>query len=137
MMLKHRRYILLIIVIILINSCVYIPTPEHGDGIVPDEAMDFLVPGETNRADVILRFGDPIQRLEEDRFFLYHWKLIDGYIIAWGGMGAPTEDLNYLCMEFTHENLLKRWKHFEGGFWFNHPEKQIMEWMKDKELTPK
>ena len=46
-------------------------------------------------------------------------------------------DLNYLCMEFTHENLLKRWEHFEGGFWFNHPEKQIIEWMKDKALTPK
>ena len=72
MMLKHRRYIFLIIVIILINSCLYIPTPEHGVGVVPDEAMNFLVPGETTRADVILRFGDPIQRLEEDRFFLYH-----------------------------------------------------------------
>ena len=136
MMLKHRQYILLIIVIILINSCVYIPLPEHGEGVVPDEAMNFLVPGETTRVDVILRFGDPIQRFEEDRFFLYHWKLIDGYLIILDA-DSPMEELNYLCMEFTHENLLKRWKHFEGGFWFNHPEKQIMEWMKDKELTPK
>ena len=130
-MLKHRRHIFLISVIILIYSCAYIPTPEHGRGIIPDEVMNILVSGETTRADVLLRFGDPIQRFEEDRFFLYHWKIITGYV-GGGGTMAPSEDLNYLCLEFTPENLLKRWKHFEGGLFWNHPEKQILEWMKDE-----
>lgn len=134
MMLKKRQYVLLIPVIIMIYGCVYIPIPEHGKSIIPDEVMRFLVPGKTTRADVLLRFGDPLQRLEEDRYFLYHWKTIEGYWVfgyGYSGAASPSKDLHYLCLEFTPENLLKRWKHFEGGFLWNHPEKQILEWMKE------
>ena len=99
--------------------------------------MKFLVPGETTRADVLLRFGDPIQRLEEDRYFLYHWKTIQGYWLIPPGETEPSEDIHYLCLEFTHENTLKRWKYFKGGFVLSHPEKQVIEWMKDETVHKK
>jgi len=127
---KHRCYVLLMTVLILIYGC-YIPTHEHGKGIIPEEVMNFLVPGKTTRADVLLKFGDPMQRIEKDRYFIYHWKIIDGYW-AIGSTAVPSEEINYLCLEFTPDDLLKRWKHFEGGYLLNHPEKQVSEWLNDE-----
>jgi len=132
-MLKRIRPILMVFVLLMIGSCVYVPTHEHGVSMIPDEAMDFFVPGKTTRTDVLLRFGDPAQRLEEDRYFIYYWLTTTGYIIiAAGTAGGVAEDrnVNYLCLEFTPDNLLYRWKHFEEGYFGPHPEKQILEWLK-------
>ena len=124
----------MITVMLVIVSCLYVPTPEHGDSQIPDEIMNFLVPGETTRADVLLQFGDPAQRFEEDRYFIYYWQSVIGYtifVLPHGGNVAPDENLHYLCLEFTPDNVLYRWKHFEEGYGGSHPEKQVLEWMKE------
>jgi len=133
-MIKKMQNILLILSILLIAGCLYVPTHEHGESMITDEAMNIFVPHKTTRADVLLRFGDPIQRLEEDRYFIYHWETIIAYLIVGGhysGAAIPDTNLHYLCLEFTSENLLKRWKHFEEGYSQLHPEKQIFEWMEE------
>jgi hypothetical protein len=133
-MIKKMQNILLILSILLIIGCLYVPTHEHGESMITDEAMEFLVPNKTTRADVLLRFGDPDQRLEEDRFFIYHWRTTIAYVIyggGWGATGEPDTNRHYLGLEFTPENLLKRWKHFEEGYLQLHTEKQIIEWMKE------
>ena len=124
--------ILMVTVMLLIGSCLYVPTPEHGDSQIPDDVMNFLVPGKTTRADVLLRFADPVQRLEEDRYFIYHWETAIGYIIYgagyWGDV-IPNKNPHYLCLDFTSDGKLYRWKHFQEGYIQRHPEKQILEWM--------
>jgi hypothetical protein len=133
-MIKQMQVILIVNVMLLIGSCLYVPTHEHGDSMIPDEAMNFLVPGKTTRADVLLRFGDPIQRLEEDRYFIYHWETVIGYMIYGGGYHGDVtadENLHYLCLEFSPDGLLYRWKHFEEGYLQIHPEKKILKWMKE------
>ena len=118
-MIKKNRLISLVPVLLFINSCIYIPTPDHGgERIISDEAMVFFTPGETTRADVLLRFGKPSQRVEEDRYFIYHWESIVGYLFVGAGYSgslAGNPNLNYLCLEFTPDNILKRYKHFEQG----------------------
>ena len=137
-MLKKIKLILLIPGLLVISSCIYIPTSDHGgESMISDEAMKFFIPGKTTRADVLLRFGKPIQSFEEDRYFLYHWEATVGYIFFGygysGAMGA-NPNLHYLCIEFTPDNKLRRYKHFEQGALGalgKHPEKQILEWMKN------
>ena len=120
--------IVLILSILLIAGCLYVPTHEMGESMITDEAMNFFVPNKTTRADVLLRFGDPAQRLEEDRFFIYHWVPVMGLFFIGSG-GLVDQNPHYLCLEFTSENLLKRWKHFEEGYSQLHPEQQILEWI--------
>ena len=130
--------ILLILSILLIAGCLYVPTHEHGESMITDEAMKFFEPHKTTRADVLLRFGDPVQRLEGDRYFIYHWETIIAYIFVGGGYSGavgPDTNLHYLCLEFTPDNILKRWKHFEEGYLQLHPEKQIYEWMEENSKT--
>ena len=125
--------VLMVTVVLLIGSCLYMPTPEHGDSQIPDEVMNFFVPGETTRADVLLRFADPVQRLEEDRYFIYHWNTVIGYLAfgaGYSGDVVPDKNPNYLVLEFTPDGLLYRWRHFEAGYLQGHPEKKILEWMK-------
>jgi hypothetical protein len=133
-MLKRMQNISLLLATLLIAGCLYVPTHEHGESIVTDEAINFLVPHKTTRADVLLRLGDPIQKLEEDRYFIYHWKTTIAYLIVFGFYSAdvaPDSNLHYVCLEFTPEHLLKRWKHFEEGYLQLDTEKQIIEWMEE------
>lgn len=105
--------------------------------MISDEVMNLFTPGTTTRADVLLRLGMPAQRVEQDRYFIYHWEATVGYIfVGYGYSGAmgSNPNLHYLCFEFTPDNILKRYKHFEQGALGalgKHPEKQILEWMQE------
>ena len=65
---------------------------------------------------------------------MYNWKIVDGYLIGLMdryGSSVPVDKNHFLCLEFTHDNVLKRLQSFEGGFYTNDAEKQIIEWMDD------
>src|SRR4029077_11967138 len=69
-----------------LSGCIIIPTPSHGGvGVITQETIESFEPGKTTRADILLRLGDPAERLKEDRFFVYQWKRIHGYFVAGGG----------------------------------------------------
>ncbi len=135
----------LVITMAVISSCVYIPTPEHlllsERAVISNKAIKSLEPGKTTRAEVLLLFGDPTSRYDQDRFFVYSWRLIHGYFIWAIAPGAgdvlPTTNLHYLCFEFTTDNLLRRFKHFKGGSLFDDPTERMNEWMAEKSILPK
>ena len=57
--------------LLLLTACVYIPTPEHASveaARITEADKETLEPFVTTRADVLLRFGDPTERHEDDRF---------------------------------------------------------------------
>lgn len=138
----------LVITMAVISGCAYIPTPEHSPGkeffsAIPKEAIKLLKPGKTTRAEVLLKFGDPTQRFKQDRFFVYSWELKNGYFVwsfGWGTGGAePTTKIHSLCLEFTQDNILRRFEHIEAGFsgFFKSIDELTSEWMDDKPMLPK
>jgi len=135
---KIIRLILLVFMLLCI-SCLYIPLSEHGHnssigGFISEDTMKLFIPGKTTRADILLRSGVPAQRVEEDRYFIYYWEAIEGHFMAGCG-GKDVITRHYLCFEFAPDNILKRYKHFEqerfGELIGRHPEKQILDWMKE------
>ena len=98
-----------------------------------------LKPGQTSRADILLQWGPPSKVFEEDKFFVYEWKRIRGYI-AWaiggppGGIGwvNPWTAEHYLCLEFDSENVLKQFRVFERQHLnpLDKPYEHMLEWIK-------
>ena len=128
----HRaRLILLLYLIIITTSCIYIPTPDSGP-TVPEEISCTFIPGETTEEDVLLKLGNPDQRLYNDRYFIYHKETLAGILFLPGGGMAANTDLNYFCVEFNPDHILKRYKFFDQGVLGNlggHPENEILKWM--------
>jgi hypothetical protein len=128
----------MVIMMAVISSCVYIPTPEHilmsDRAAISSKAIKSLEPYETTRAEVLLLFGDPTNRYDKDRIFVYRWELVHGYFYIYPTdiLGA-TSKLHYLCCEFTPGNLLSRFKHFKGGTTFDDPTERMNEWMAEAE----
>ncbi len=58
---------------IVANGCipVLIPTPSYGVRVITEETVESLRPGQSTRADVLHLLGDPVERIEEDQFFVY------------------------------------------------------------------
>ncbi len=132
----------LVITMAVISSCVYIPTPEHlllsERAVISNKAIKSLEPGKTTRAEVLLLFGDPTNRHQQDRFFVYSWELVHGYLLVYGvGLAGAPSNLHYLCCEFTPDNLLRRFKHFKGGSLFDDPTERMNGWMAEKSILPK
>ncbi len=101
-----------------------VPTPEHGsyndtgspDSVAEEEIKNFR-PGITKREDVLFMYGDPSLRMEEDRYFVYCWDGIQGYLVGvifpFTVMipipaAVPYMKTNLLCLEFADDNKLKR-----------------------------
>lgn len=87
----------------------YKPTPISG-GAIPQEAIATLKPGLTKRRDVLLNFGEPRERLPEDRYLIYGWHQTGSLV------GSPFSVPNtYLCMEFDGAGLLVKRVVATGG----------------------
>ena len=122
---------------LIAGGCLIVPTPGHGGvGVVTKEAVELLEPGKTTRADVVLRLGDPAERLEWDRFFVYKWQRIHGYFIwavPYVTLGAaPIENAHYLALEFTVDNRLKRFKFFDPALMFGDARRGVQQWIEER-----
>jgi hypothetical protein len=130
--------VLLLVISININGCVLlpIPTPAHGGyGLITDEELESLKPGQATRGDVLLRLGDPSERIDDDRFFIYQWERTHGYLLWAIVLPAPgagvgdvvaSKKLHFLAIEFTADNRLKRSK-FIDPWLFQDPRKHLEE----------
>jgi hypothetical protein len=116
MIIMLHRMALLSLMAVGLSGCIIIHTPSHrGSYIITEEIIESFEPGKTTRADIILRLGDPAERLDEDRFFVYHWLRTHGYGFVgagFAGIGGPLPARHYLGLEFTPDNRLKRVKVF-------------------------
>ena len=114
------RMLLLVFTGMVLSGCVLIPTPSVvGHSVIPDKTVESLEPGKTTRADVLLKLGEPSERLENDRVFVYHWKQEAGIGMIPTALGGTITNDHYLGLEFGADNRLKRVKEF-GGDWV-HP----------------
>jgi outer membrane protein assembly factor BamE (lipoprotein component of BamABCDE complex) len=108
-------------------------------GVITEETIESFEPGKTTRTDILLRLGDPAERLEEDRFFVYQWKRIHGYFFAGGGYKGVAGELSAmhsLGIEFTPDNRLKRVKVIHPWLPFTDKRSSLEEWMaEERELS--
>ena len=127
--------VLLVLTGVGLSGCILIPTPSViGYSVITNKTIESLEPGKTTRADVLLKLGEPGERLENDRIFVYHWEQVAGFGIA---PGSITDD-HYLGLEFGRDNRLKRVKEFSGG-WLNplpSPSRNFSQWMSEKPESP-
>lgn len=99
----------------LFAGCVYVPTAGHaleGDrGAASATVAETFKPRETTREDVLLALGRPSLRRENDRFFIYKGRMVEGYLIIGAGYSAATlshRRTHILVLEFTPENRFLR-----------------------------
>ena len=125
----YYRWIVLPVISVALIGCLYIPMAEHGllsgRAMIRQADIDALEPGKTTRADVLLKFGDPAERFDDDEYFCYRWVRVRGVLIFWdpGVFGDDIGDAefgktHYFCAQFSPENLLVRGEHIEA-FWRN------------------
>lgn len=110
------------IILAVLSGCV-VPTPNALDvqspraNISETQFVDFK-PTSTRRADVLLRLGNPTDRIDDDRFFVYDWRTID---VIWlfcyqNCIGGPiARTANLLVFEFDAANRLVEMRRIEAG----------------------
>ena len=117
MMRKWHLRLELGLMLFLICGCLAFPTPEHGGPYISEDAFKSLEVGKTRRADVLLRIGNPEERIQRDRFFVYAWERVAGYLVVgahYSGGAMEITRRHYLCLEFADDGLLKRFAHLEN-----------------------
>jgi hypothetical protein len=118
----------------LLAGCIIVPIPtvdhnychqEWGDncsqfrtrGEITKENLQFIVPGLTEKADVLLQLGTPNAVWRDETMFSYEWLMVGGYIfMAIGGGGAPAAiggsaawfNTYALVVEFDRKNRVVR-----------------------------
>jgi len=127
-----------------VSGCIIlpVPTPAHsGVGVITEEAVKSLKPEETTRAEVLLLFGAPAHRYEEDRFFVYTFERTHGYLLVGlayvGGGAAPMKKVHYLALEFTSTGRLLRQAFFEQPWFGKDPDRSVQQWMKEAHESAK
>ena len=119
-----------------VSGCIIlpIPTPAHsGEGVITEDAVTSLKPEETTRADVLLMFGAPANRYEDDRFFVYEFERTHGYLLVGlayvGGAVGPMKKVHYLALEFTLTGRLLRQAFFEEPWFRSDRDRSLRQWM--------
>ena len=138
-----RKFFTLIVtaiaVLFYLSACgIWIPTPEHGYSHMKEVSKDMikqLEPGITTKDDVRLIIWDP-PHIEKDDSFCYFWTRKDGYFVfgipyTSAAKGGSTKEGHAFCLEFMPDGKLKRFKHFEDGWFRKDLPDQISDWEKD------
>ena len=122
-----------LLILFIIEGCIWVPTPEHGYSYQKEVTKDMvkqLEPGKTTKDDVRLLIGDP--KMDRNGIFCYYWTRKDGYFAAYGGSAGSTEAEHAFCLEFMPDDKLKRFKHFESGWFKEDVWNQIYDWENEK-----
>lgn len=131
------------IVLAAAAGCV-IPTPGSLDegsarANIARDVVEFLKPLQTTRADVVLRLGNPTERLAGDRFFIYDWATVDviwAFCAEGGCIGGPlARTAHFLGFEFDPENRVVEVRKFEADT-VGDARKQMLEWIATEDSPP-
>ena len=132
-------------IIFFIDGCMpyYIPTPEHGykdQKEVTKDMVEQLEPGTTTKNDVKLLLGNPSKAVTASfsgNLYCYCWTRTVGYYGFIGASGGSSdysnEVLHMFCLEFTPDDKLKRFKHFESGWGKKNVYQQIEDWENEED----
>lgn len=104
------RQALAALAILGVAGCVVIPTPTTPLMGIPAEQRDAFKLGETRRADLLMRYGEPEIRLDNDRVLVYRWERMRAVILLlpYAFVGAPITDAEALFLEFGPDGRLLR-----------------------------
>lgn len=69
-------------------------------------------PGWTTKPRETILFGR--HRNEQDRIYGYKWYTKEAFVVVQAITKSGFTENNYLCIEFTPENRVKRFKHIKG-----------------------
>lgn len=124
-----RRGVTALVALTLAAGCILpIPTkrhtPKHSStrGEIGQQVLAVLQPGATTREGVLWEFGEPDAVSADERFFLYRWITVGGYL-AWavgGGysavgavneMGVRRHDM---VLQFDEQGVLARFGELES-----------------------
>ncbi len=133
------RMVLLVLTGAALGGCILIPTPSVvGYSEITNKTIESLEPGKTTRADVLLILGEPGERLENDRIFVYHWKQVAGFGMIPTALGGSMTNDHYLALEFGSDNRLKQVKEISGD-WVHpvtSPSHSLGQWASEKPGSP-
>jgi hypothetical protein len=129
------------------SGCIaYVPTEQHTEPGAPRMVsvtdIGALVAGQTTRTDVLLRFGAPARSTADDRFFIYHWTEVSGYLVIAGGgpgggtaVGIPFSQDHDLCIEFTNSGRMRTVANIESGVGKDSA-KSVEQWLASASRVP-
>jgi outer membrane protein assembly factor BamE (lipoprotein component of BamABCDE complex) len=134
-----RMVLLVLAGVGLIGCSILIPTPSIvGYSEITNKTIESLEPGKTTRADVLLKLGEPGERLKNDRIFVYHWQQVASFGMIPTALGGSMTNDHYLAFEFGPDNQLKRVKEFSGD-WVHpvtSPSRNLGQWASEKPGSP-
>ena len=111
-----ERLAALLVLVVALQACI-LPLPSETLHAVPEQAAGALVPGTSNRADVLLRLGDPSRRDERDSHFVYEWETLrDGVVLGFPIPFAAVFQVSCHCLvvRFRPDGLVADLKQFDG-----------------------
>jgi hypothetical protein len=124
---------------LLIFGCIYIPTPALSTGEcceISSNFADWIKPGKSTRAEILLHFGDPEKRLEDDKFFVYGWEKTHGYVFIGAyvtGVAIPTNNRHFLLIEFDADGIVRRSGFIDPSWAWQDTEKMVEQWKKQQQ----
>ena len=82
----------LLLICLLNSGCLIVPTVRHSRSdehrwIITEESADFIEPGHTTRAQVLLKLGEPDYVWDGGARFLYYWQTADAVFLFGVGNG--------------------------------------------------
>ena len=113
----------LLILACLGQGCVIVPVPASGKDAscgtrICREETSFIKPGQTTRAEVIGRFGQPFAIHEKPEAIAYNWAVITWYWFGMGVTGCPglnfdsgrlSERGEVLLIQFDRDDCVQRY----------------------------
>ena len=96
-----------------LTGCLVVPLPDDrglvsGKGAVRPSTLEEFRAGETTRADVLLRLGEPTERRANDRVLVYGWEVarVIGIVFFGPGLADAVGKQKYAAIRFDDRGIV-------------------------------
>ena len=131
---KRFLAVCLLILASLMQGCVVIPHPPYlvqGRGEITRGDSSKIVPGETTREEILLRFGEPSASLDEGKVFIYAWIMNAGIWAVGAGYSGDAGEIrqkNLFLVEFDDNHFVKKHELNPGSSYMDTFGNRIDDW---------
>jgi len=119
---RSLRALLALLAVFFLAGCIMIPIPEDegtltfGRGQIQETDLSFLEPGKSTREEVLLRFGEPSQVLNNEKLIVYRWAVDAGLLVVYPAPILDYSRFYVVLLEFDENGRLVRTKR-SGSIW--------------------